>query len=145
MAITPHTDLRLLICPLQIDNKNQITFASRDEQFEYFNSLEYIEIDNISYQRKNGVIRYPTHIDNILAYNYCMYKNENYTDKWFYAFVTDMRYVNDNLTEVYISTDYFQTWQFDIIYKNSFIEREMIDVKDDIPGKNLTPENLETR
>ena len=64
-----------------------------------------------------------------------MYKNENYSNKWFYAFITGMRYINDNVTEISIATDVFQTWQFDLIYKQSFIEREIIPVADDTPRK----------
>ena len=44
-----------------------------------------------------------------------------------------MEYVNDSMTNIYIKTDVFQTWQFDLIYKQSFIEREMINVSDDVP------------
>lgn len=53
-----------------------------------------------------------------------------------------MEYVNDTMTHVYIETDVFQTWQFDFIYKRSFIEREH--VNDDTVGINTVPENLET-
>lgn len=72
-----------------------------------------------------------------------MYQNNNYTDKWFYAFITNMTYINDYLTEIQISTDVFQTWQFDILWKKSFIEREMINSVDDIPGASRTDEGLE--
>lgn len=73
------------------------------------------------------------HIDDLLEYNYVMYLNENYTNKWFYAFITNMEYVTDFNTKIYISTDVFQTWQFNFTFKQSFIEREMIAVADDIP------------
>ena len=73
-----------------------------------------------------------------------MYQNENYSNKWFYAFITGMKYLNDNVTEISITTDVFQTWQFDFTFKESFVEREMIAVADDIPGANLLPEGLET-
>lgn len=53
-----------------------------------------------------------------------------------------MEYVNDTMTHIYIETDVFQTWQFDFIYKQSFIEREH--VNDDTVGKNTVPENVET-
>lgn len=72
-------------------------------------------------------------IDNIQQYNYCMYKNNSYSDKWFYAFITDMKYENDDMTLVFIKTDVFQSWQFSLNWKASFIEREMINVSDDIP------------
>lgn len=133
MAITPNTCLRLLKVPLGIDNKNQLTFVNEQAQRKYFLSLPYLEIDEISYQRKDSVIFFPGHIDDLLEYNYVMYLNENYTNKWFYAFITNMEYVTDFNTKIYITTDVFQTWQFNFSFKESFIEREMIAVADDIP------------
>lgn len=144
MAVTPQTNIRLLQVPLEIDNKNQLTFENKEAQFQYFYNLNAIEVDNCTYQRKDNIIRFPAHIDSIMQYNYVMYQNENYTNKWFYAFITNMSYINDNLTAITIATDVFQTWQFDIIYKQSFIEREMCDVDDDIPGNNIIAEGLET-
>ena len=133
MTITPNTEIFLLKSPLTLSNKHQITFSSKQAQFEYFYSLPKLEVDSSSYQRKNEIIRYPAHIDTIINYNYCMYQNENYLDKWFYAFITGMRYINDGMTEISITTDVFQTWQFDLIYKQSFVEREMINTLDDTP------------
>ena len=143
MAITPNSEIRIIKVPLSIDNKNQITFSSKQAQEEYFKSLPYIEMDNCTYQRKDSVIRFNAHIDDIIEYNYVMYKNNNYSDKYFYAFITGMEYVNNNTTFIYITTDVFQTWQFDFTFKESFIEREMIAVADDLPGANLIPEGLE--
>ena len=142
MAITPQTDIRLLKVPFGLDNKNQLTFANEEAQTNYFLGLEYTETERTSYQRKDNLIRYPAHIDSIINYNYVMYKNSNYTDKWFYAFITKMEYVNNNMTYIYIQTDVFQTWQFNLIYKSCFIEREH--VNDDSVGKNTVPEGLET-
>ena len=144
MAITPSTELKLLKNPLLMNNKNQLTFANAQAQYNYFNSLTKIECDNFSYQRKDSVIRFPAHIDDILEYNYCMYQNENYTDKWFYCFITNMTYINDNVTEITIATDVFQTWLFDFQIKQSFVEREMINVADDQIGINRVNEGLET-
>lgn len=142
MAVTPQTDIRLLKTPFEIDNKNQLTFSSASAQSTYFLSLPNIQEDNCTYQRKDNVIRFPAHIDNILQYNYVMYQNEAYTNKWFYAYITKMEYVNDNLTLITIQTDVFQTWQFDIIYKKMFVEREH--VNDDTIGLHTVPEGLET-
>lgn len=141
-AITPQTNLRLLKCPIESDNRNQMTFETETAQYQYFNSLPKLEVDNFTYQRKDSVIRYPAHIDTILEYNYVMYQNEAYTDKWFYAFITNMEYINDNMTLITIKTDVYQTWQYNINWKRSFIEREH--VNDDSIGANIVPENLET-
>jgi len=143
MAITPNTNLRLIKCPLEIDNKNQIKFTSKQAQYNYFNSLPSIKLDDedISYQRKDSIIAFPDHIDNLWEYNYCMYQNDNYSDKWFYCFITDMKYENDGLTYITIKTDVYQSWQFDLTFMKSFVEREH--VNDDTVGKNIMPEGLQ--
>lgn len=140
MAITPHTDIRLLNVPFELDNKNQLTFNNIEEQTEYFQNLKFIEAENCTYQRKDSTIRFPMHIDKILNYNYVMYKNNNYSNKWFYAFITNMEYLNDNVTLISIKTDVYQTWQFDIVFKPSFVEREH--VSDDTIGLHTIDENL---
>ena len=126
MAITPQTNLKLLKCNLNLDNNNQINFSTATAQYNYFNSLTKLEASNFTYQRKDNVIRYPAHIDSIIDYNYVMYQNSNYTNKWFYAYIVKMEYVNDNMTYIYIKTDSFQTWQFDLTYMRSFVEREHV-------------------
>ena len=141
MAITPDTNIKLLKCPLTLSNKNQLTFTSKQAQYIYFNSLPKLEVDECSYQRKDNIIRYPAHIDTIIQYNYVMYQNSNYDDKWFYAYIENMEYDNDGLTNITIKTDVFQTWQFDIDFKDSFVEREH--TNDDTIGSNTIEENLQ--
>ena len=144
MAITPDTNIKLLKVPLEISNKNQLTFASKEDQYDYFISLPKIELSECNYQRKDNVIMFPAHIDSIIHYNYVMYQNDNYSNKWFYAFITNMQYENNGTTRITITTDVFQTWQFDLNWKQCFIEREMLSVTDDVAGANLIPEGLET-
>lgn len=141
MAITPDTNIKLLKSPLTLSNKNQLTFTSKQAQYSYFNSLPKLEVDECSYQRKDNIIRYPAHIDTIIEYNYVMYQNSNYDDKWFYAYIENMEYDNDGLTNITIKTDVFQTWQFDINFKDSFVEREH--ANDDTVGLNTIDENLQ--
>lgn len=142
MAVTPNTVLYLLKSPIELDNLNQLTFSNATAQFEYFDSLPKIDVHNITYQRKDNVIRFPAHIDSIMEYNYVMYQNSNYGDKWFYAFVTGMEYLNDSTTLITIKTDVYQTWMFDITVKRSFVIREH--TNNDTIGSNVVPEGIET-
>lgn len=151
MVIVPDSDIILIKSPLRLDNENQLTFNNSNDQYSYFMSLPHLEYDGCTYQRKDGVIRFDTDKDNnpsapryedLLHYNYVMYKNDSYKDKWFYAYITDINYVNDGMTTLKIETDVFQTWQFDIVYKQSFVEREH--VSDDTIGAHTLPENIET-
>lgn len=143
MIIEPNSNIRILKSDIELDELNQLTFASKSVQESYFKSLPYIQIEDSSYQRKEGVIRFPLGFDEAIQYNYVMYQNEDYSNKWFYAFITDCTYVNDETSFLKIETDVFQTWQFDIVYKPSFIEREMLSTSDDVMGANTQPENLE--
>lgn len=140
-VITPQSDVYLIKVPLEIDNNNQLTFANVSAQTTYFTSLPKIGYDDFTYIRKDGVLRIPAVMDDILSYNYVMYRNDAYSSKWFYAYITGMEYVNDSVTDVSIATDTFQTWQFDLTYKRTFVEREH--VNDDTRGKHTIPENLE--
>ena len=143
-AITPNSELYLLKCPLEIDNNHQLTFSSVTAQTNYFKSLEkniHLEDDEYSYIRHDNIIRVNAHIDTLLNYNYVMYKNTNYSNKWFYAFIVKMEYLNDNCTAITIKTDVWQTWQFDLTFRKCFVEREH--VNDDTVGANTIPENFE--
>lgn len=140
-VITPQTDVYLLKVPLEINDINQITFSNATAQYNYFNSLPKLSVDNFTYQRKDGTIRFGANFDSLIHYNYVMYRNDAYSNKWFYAFITGMEYLNDNVTAISLSTDVFQTWQFDLNYKRTFVEREH--VNDDTIGNNTIDEGLE--
>ena len=141
-AITPSTNLILLKNPNNLSSQHQLTFANEQAQFNYFYGLTKLEADDFTYQRKDYVIRFNACIDDILDYNYCMYQNTAYDDKWFYAYIINMKWLNDKVTEITIKTDVFQTFQFDLTYKACFVEREH--VSDDTVGLHTIPEGLET-
>lgn len=144
MLIPPKNKIILLQNNLQIDNKNQLTFANEQAQLNYFNNLAVrYEYENITYIRANGFVRVNASYDELIKYNYCMYKNEDYTDKWIFAYISNIRYLSSNSSEIYLVTDSWQTYQFDINILSSFVEREHIQVSNDIPGANLIPEGLE--
>lgn len=136
------TKLYLLNVPLENDYKNTLYFTNASSQQSYFQSRIVKSYTDFSYQRKDNIIRIPEEYDEIYNVNYCMYQNSAYSNKWFYAFVTDLRYVNDGMTEAVIETDVMQTWLFDYTIKSSFVEREHVD--NDTIGLHTVPENLET-
>lgn len=138
------TKLYLLNVPLEADYKHTLYFKTKSEQETYFlNQVVGTKHTDFSYQRKDNKIRMPKHFDEIAGkVNYVMYQNTAYSGKWFYAFITDIKYISDGVTEVYIKTDVIQSWFFDYIVKSCFVEREH--TKDDTVGKNTVPEGLET-
>ena len=132
----------LLSVPLENDYKHTLYFTSKENQQSYFSSKKLKECSNFVYQRKDQEISVPYHYDDIYTCNYVMYQNSKYNNKWFYSFVKNMRYENDECTILEIETDVIQTWLFDYTIKPSFVEREH--VSDDSVGKHTIPEGLET-
>lgn len=144
------TSVRLLSVPLENDYKHTLHFNDKTTQYNYFvsktataNGVALIQTE-CSYQRKDNVIRYPACIDDIIHCNYVMYKNGSHSNKWYYAFITKMEYVNDERTNIYIETDVLQTYlrALDYTIKPSFVEREHVD--SDNAGEHTIPECLET-
>ena len=138
------TRVCLLSAPLENDYKHTLYFTDKDGQFSYFYGKKKYEFTNFFYQRKDSYIRVPVHADELMSkgINYVMYQNSAYSNKWFYAFITDIKYVTDERSDVFIETDCIQSWLFDYQVKESFVEREH--VSDDTIGKHTVPEQLET-
>lgn len=140
MYITPDTYVKLV--RFDVTPEHQLTFLNEQAQRTYFNNLNGLVLSDFTYQRKDNVIRYPALYEDIEKYNYLVYCNEAQSNKYYYCYITGMKYINDEMTEISIKTDVYQTWQFDIIYKTTFIEREH--VNDDTIGANTVPESIET-
>lgn len=152
MAFTTLSEVHLVQLELDIDNKNQLTFTNETAQLTFFNSLpNRQDFTNLTFIRKDRYVVVPLHIDLIYKYNYLYYKNpynvnqNNTSNKWIFAFISGYEYLSENSTRVYIKTDVWQTYQFNITIKKSFVEREMIDVSSDTRGANLELEDLEIR
>lgn len=137
------TKVYLLAVPLEKDYAHTLYFGSAAAQEAYFQSKIRKVYTDFSYQRKDGVIRIPAHIDDLISAgcNYVMYQNAAYSNRWFYAFIENMEYINDGRTDVKIRTDCIQTWMFDITVKPSFVEREH--AASDKPGEHTIEEALE--
>ena len=114
MEIQPNTTVRFLRnCPLESNYENTIywdrTEQGRIEQTTYFISKTkpsigdiVFTIDRNTYQRANkNTIRVKIPTDYLYDCNYMMFQNNRYNiNKWFYAFITAVNYVNESVTEV---------------------------------------------
>lgn len=144
MAVTPDSSIYLCNTPLDKRYTYQVTFGSVSAQTSYFLGTAVRSISSASYQRKEGRIRAPYGIDQLWNVNYIMYQNSNYTNKYFYAFITRMEYHADSSTYIYFETDVWQTWQFNVSIKRSFVEREhQQQFSGGLPVLNTTNEGLD--
>lgn len=126
MNFTPNTVVHLFKnVPLSLNENNQLYFDSITEQNNYFASLDFKTYSDFSYQRKErDYIAVNGNAETLYNYNYLRFMNSNYGSKWFYAYITEIEYKNPNTTWIYYNIDPFQTWLFEINFKQSFIERE---------------------
>lgn len=144
IMFTPLTAVYLCNTPLKSDNKNQISFNNRNEQFNYFNSLVIRRFTDFTYQRKDSIIRVPINAEILMndGANYVMYDNKNFSSRWIYAFITKIEYINDNVSHLHIKTDVFQTWFLECKIHPSFVIRETV-INDEL-FRHTLPENLPT-
>lgn len=142
MVIQPNSTIYLLR-GVKIDNtyEHTIHFNSSSEQAEYFASKAKYHLTQYSYVREQKKLAVGILSDNIHDCNYMMFQNTAYDNKWFYAFITDIEWVNNTTSWITFEIDVMQTWYFDYRVWPSFIEREH--VTSDNPGDNLVPDNLE--
>lgn len=95
-------------------------------QYSYISKAKQIRVDGMADQYRDC--------------NYIAWKNTGYSNKWFYAFITDVTYLADNTCLISFDYDIFQTWFYDTTVNPSYVEREH--VNDDTIGANTVPENV---
>lgn len=143
MAIyAPNSDICLISAPLNFGDANQIDFASAGAQLAYFAGLVSaggMVLTDYTYQRKDNYIRVPALAETLYKYNYCYYTN--FEGKRIFAYIRRIEFVNQNCSNVYISTDVFQTWQFDFAFKQCLVVREH--TADDTPYSHTLPEPID--
>lgn len=144
--VQPQNEFRLLGSTRLNGYKDQMDFVNVQAQTDYFLSKSVQTFTDFQFIRKDTSVLVPRNYEVLRNCDYCMYKNNNFAQKWFYAFVTRIEYVNDSTSRIYIETDCFQTWQFQIRYFKSFIARSH-QAQYGINGKplmnNLLPEQVE--
>ena len=142
MYIQPNTTIRILKnCPLDSTYDHTIFFVTATQQANYMSSLTKYTLERQSYQRtQRGYMRVNIRAENLYDCNYIMYRNDAFGTKWFYAFITSVEYVNNEVSEIQFELDEMQTWLFDYQLEQCFVEREH-SVTDN-PGDNLVDENI---
>lgn len=149
--IEPNTTIKFLVgVPFDPTYENTMYFASAAEQEAWMLNKTLYTFDRNSYQREGrGTLKVgwvadalgSSVINQLYSSNYMMFKNTNFENKWFYAFVTNVEYVNNNTVKVSYEIDVVQTWLFQFRFNQCLIEREHTTT--DVFGENTVPENLE--
>lgn len=139
-SIAPNSEIWLIKAPIESDNLNHLNFASQTAQLNYFKNLPHITYTKYMYMRHDSSIQIEGNAEDIMRYNYMLYKNAAYGDKWIFAFITNVEFSGNDVCTVYFRTDVFNTWYFDVTFKPSYIEREH--TNDDTIGANILNEEI---
>lgn len=137
----PNSTLKILKgVDIDKDYKHTRRFVNTAQQYNYFTNtfggsldtgvIVKFSLTDLSYQRMNSnTIRVGILSDNLYDCNYIMFRNranngQTYSDKWFYAFIDSVEYINDHCSEIKYTIDVIQSYMFDIKVGECFVERE---------------------
>lgn len=144
-------------------NSNITLAANQQAQADDFLNAAsaYITVNNHSYQRvSDGVIRVTNSFAEIFQCNYMIFKNVGtiprtptqdnpsttqnvgyYPDKWFFAFINNVEYVNEECSNIYYEIDVLQTWWYDMTLEKCLVVRQH--VSDDTIGTHIETEPVD--
>lgn len=138
--IAPNSVIKLAKgIPLDSKYNDTVLYADKNAQLADFESYVKYTFQAYSYQRvKNNTIRISMVADNLYDCNYMLFQNSNYGNKWFFAFVDKITYINNATSEIEYHLDLMQTFFFDYDIPPCFVEREH--ALTDLIGDNMIPE-----
>lgn len=121
---------------------DSLYFASVSAKDTYFTNLTKVaRVLTCTYTRENrGYVRVEVPMATLIGATYMRFKNTSFENKWFYAFVDKVDYVNNQTTEVKFSIDPLMTWMGTFTLNECYIERQHT-LNDGI-GNNICEEGL---
>ncbi len=153
--IIPNTNVKIYRnIPIDDSYTNTLYFASTQDQTSYFHSIGnpnlVKSLNSYSYQRVNrNTIRVQCRYEEIYNCNYLAFQNANFENKWFYAFIDTVDYINNEVTEISYTLDVIQTWLMQTgtnetpedKFEDCFIIRQHTTA--DTIGSNVVPEDVQ--
>lgn len=124
---------------------------------EYNNVLSYSHSDMlallkseshlVSWQKNYSFLRHTEDIyvqveyEKVIECNYMAFQNPNYSNRWFFAFIDDIKYEGEKNVKILYTIDAWATFFGDWTQSPCFVEREH--VNNDTVGANIVDENLD--
>ena len=135
---------KVILCKnikLEKDYKNVLSYTENQMYTLCYNN-KVVEKNDFSFIRsERNYIQVDCSYEDALKCNYMCFQNPDYSSKWFFAFIDNVEYVNDNCVRIRYTIDEFSTW-FDYWSPSAcLVLREH--VNSDNIGEHTYPENLE--
>lgn len=148
--IAPETNIYVLT-GVPLDNTYEHTISwtwtanPREAQAKYFASKAKYTFDKCTYERRERLwCKVERKADDLYDCNYMMFRNSAFGDKWFYAFILSVEYVNNNTSRIAFEIDVMQTWlrgaKLDYIAEMCYVERSHTPT--DTLYEHLVPEDV---
>lgn len=141
---------------MSIKNSEVIMAKEIKVDRDYKNVLNYSEqqmLDLVKANRVNGAsnfgfvgdgftntIRVPFSYAECIQSNYLAFQNKFFANKWFFAWIDNVAYINDNTCELTFTVDSWSTWFSYWTPEVTFVNREH--TNDDTIGANTISENI---
>lgn len=141
LAPSPNSKIQLFNnINIDINYEHTLYFESVSAQNSFFAQWVVHNADKAIYVRENGRIRLPFTADTLIGCNYLRYQNTGYLNRWFYAFIKNIFYINDNTCEIEFEIDVIQSFKLYCEIPPCWIERNH--VYEDWVGSNRVEENI---
>lgn len=133
----------IIICKgIKLDKSHiNVLNYSESDMVSLCRQKQIASADDYSFIRKKGTINTNFTYSQCLQCNYMAFQNKDYSNKWFFAFIDDVKYVSNENTEISYTIDSFATWWDYWTSKKCFINRQH--VLNDSIGINTVPENID--
>ena len=131
---TPNTSVTLCNVPWNADYRDIVYFESHDTLDNYLSTTgpHTITIERLTVAKPNYPIRISLPFSDVYKYNYIAVRNgaDPVGNKVvrFYYFITDVRYVAPNTTEILVQLDVWQTFFPDVQFGSAYVERGHIGI-----------------
>ncbi len=124
------------------DYNDSLYFADTSLKDSYFSNIDRLaHVDRCYYTRDTrGFVRVELPMYTLIHAQYMRFKNTSYENRWWYAFVKDVIYINDNTTEVEFELDPLMSWMGSFTLSRCFVERQHSE--EDYIGYNIIPEPI---
>lgn len=138
-------DSEIILCKgINLDKNYENVLSYNEENMvnlcrnnQVYNADEYNFVE-----RYNNKVRVSCPYKDAMFCNYMAFINPRFGNKWIFAFITEVKLLGTDSSEITFEVDVWSTWYSRFNVGKAFIEREH--VADDTIGKHTIPEGLET-
>lgn len=127
---------------LDSDYKNVLSYTQQ-QMLDLVSTNAVASNNTYSFIREDkNVVQCNFQYSQVCNANYMAFQNIDYNNRWFFAFIRDIIFVNNNTVNIVFDTDVWSTFYSSLTINKCFVDREH--VNDDTIGLHTVPENIST-